>query len=427
MIRITIALALVLAPALAWAQAPSGQPLVRTKFTPAEGVVIGQPVRLDVEVLFPGDMPYPPLASMPEAKGAQIMRFETQAITIRDRIDGQDYVGKSFEFILFPRRGGDIAVPAPHITLLDRNGDPSGSAEGQATRLAVIVPAGIDPSGPVLVADAVSITQNWSPDPGAASFKAGAAITRTVERQADGVPALGMAEFRFDAPEGVRVYVDPPAVDDRTNRGNVEGHRIDKVTYVFEKAGSYTLPALVQPWWNLADGEARREELPSVTVTVAASVAPTSKARPALRPGWLIMGFAVLALAGFARLSAGRLAAFCRGMAAERRASEAFARRQLQAAARSGSAEETYRAFSLWRERLAPVEAARLRQDAVLAPVLAALEQALFGDGKNWGRDQGAALAQGLGRWRSRQQVSPVRAGPLLALNPIAGERPLLP
>jgi len=422
MIRVAIALALLFASALAWAQAPDGRPLVRTKLDPAEGVVIGQPVRLGVEVLFPGDMPYPPLASMPEARGAQIMRFETQAITIRDRIDGQDYVGKSFEFILFPRRGGEIAIPAPHVTLLDRSGNPAGTAEGQATRIGVTVPAGIDPSGPVLVADAVSVTQSWSPDPSAQPVKAGAAITRTIRRQADGVPALGMAELQFAAPEGVRVYVDPPAVDDRTNRGNVEGHRTDKVTYVFEKAGRYTLPVLVQPWWSLADRQARQEELPGVTVTVTAAAEPASSPHRTWRSGWLITGLAVLALAGIAVLAAGQLAAFCRKVRAEVRASEAFARRQLQAAARSGSAEATYRALSCWRERLVPGEAARLHGDTALASLLAGLEQRLFGDGGDWGREQGAALARAVGRWRSRRPASPARAGPLPALNPVGGE-----
>lgn len=425
MIRTVIALALLAASTMAWAQSPAGQPLVRTKLVPTEGVVVGQPVRLDVEVLFPGDMPHPPLVNMPEARGAQIMRFETQAITIRDRIDGQDYVGKSFEFILFPRRGGEMAIPAPHITLLDHSGDPVGAAEGQATRLDITVPAGIDPSGPVLVSDAVSVAQSWSPDPGAAPVKAGDAITRTIRRRADGVPALGMAEFKYAAPEGVRVYVDPPAVEDRTNRGNVEGQRIDKVTYVFEKAGRYQLPALAQPWWDLADQQARQEELPGVTVTVAASPAPGSKARPTWQSSWLSTGVAVLISLGLVTLLAGPLTDFCRRMVADLRASEAFARRRLQAAARSGSAEATYRALTLWRKRLAPGEAGHLRGDPALAPLLAGLEQAVFGDGKRWGREQGAVLARALGRWRSRRPASPVQAGLLPALNPAAGEPPL--
>ena len=422
---IRMVLVLLLAPMLSWAQDRAAQPLVRTRLVPAEGVVIGQPVRLDIEVLFPGEMPYPPLASMPEARGAQIMRFETQAITIRDRIDGQDYVGKSFEFILFPRRGGEIAIPPPHITLLDRSGDPAGSVEGQPTRLDVTVPAGIDPSGPVLVADAVSVSQSWSPDPGGQPVKAGGAIIRTIKRQADGVPALGMAEFQFAAPEGVRVYVDPPVVDDRTNRGNVEGHRTDKVTYVFEKAGSYTLPALVQPWWSLADGQARQEMLPGVTVTVAAVAGPAAEPHSAWRSGWLIIGFAIPVLAGLAVLSIGRVRTFCRKLIAQFRASEAFARRQLQAAACSGSAEATYRALCLWRERLDPDEAARLHGDITLAPLLARLERALFGEGSSWGPEQGGLLARALGRWRIRRPPSAVRAGPLPALNPVDDQPPL--
>ena len=35
--------------------------------------------------------------------------------TMRDRIDGQAYVGQSFEFVVFPRRGGAIAIPAAEV------------------------------------------------------------------------------------------------------------------------------------------------------------------------------------------------------------------------------------------------------------------------------------------------------------------------
>lgn len=422
MIRLTLWLALFLASATTWAQDPAGKPLVRTILDPTEGIVIGQPVRLDVEVLFPGDMPYPPLVSVPEARGAQIMRFETQAVTMRERIAGQDYVGKRFEFILFPRRGGEIAIPAPRVTLLDRSGDPAGSVEGEANRANVAVPAGIDQSGPVLVAKRVGVVQSWSPDPVSASFKTGDAITRTISRQADGVPALGMAEFSFVAPEGVRVYVDPPAVDDRTNRGDVEGRRVDKVTYVFEKAGHYELPALVQPWWSLVDKQARQEDLPGVTVTVAAGVGLVSEARPSWRPSWLVAGASTLVLLGLIALLARSLATVGRKAALRFRASETYARRQLQAAARSGSPEAAYRAWTAWSERLPSREAACLHRDPALGPLIAVLKGNLFGArGAGWNRDKGMALARAVGTWRGSQLAQSLERDPLPALNPVLG------
>lgn len=71
----------------------------------------------------------------------------------------------------------------------------------------------------------------------------------------------GMAEFRFTAPDGVGIYPDAPLVEDRVERGSVEGVRTDKVTYVFEKPGTYALPALSQPWWDIDDKQAKSETL----------------------------------------------------------------------------------------------------------------------------------------------------------------------
>ncbi|MGO4816647.1 hypothetical protein AB4156_44880, partial [Cupriavidus sp. 2MCAB6] len=66
---VVVALAMAMAPALA--QAPAATPLVRTTIAPSEGIVIGQPVQLHVEVLFPSEMPRPPLVKLAEAPGAQ--------------------------------------------------------------------------------------------------------------------------------------------------------------------------------------------------------------------------------------------------------------------------------------------------------------------------------------------------------------------
>lgn len=420
--KVAFALICMLISAAAWAQAPAGGPVIRTKVDPAEGAVIGQPVQLNVEVLFPGEMVHPPRVSFPEAPGAQILRFETQATTMRDRIGDQDYVGQSFGFVLFARRGGEIAVPAPSVTFLDRSGAVTGSAKGEALRVAVIVPPGLDPSGPVLAADRVSVEQNWSPEPRATAFKPGSALVRSIQRQADGVPALGMAEFSFTAPEGVRVYVDPPVVEDHSNRGVVEGHRTDKVTYVFEKAGSYDLPALSQPWWSLSGKQARTETLPGVTVTIAAAAAGRAGAGAhwTSHPVPFAAGVLLVALVLALILFRTRISALWRQAVQHHRASEASARRRLVQTAETGDAAATYRALAKWLERLPGSERQRARADSGLSDAIGTLERSLFGSSADWDRAGGARLAAAARNFH-RQNPSSQQGmvEPLPPLNPV--------
>lgn len=419
--RVLALLLLLAAPIIAFAQAPAEPPIVRTTLDPTDGIVIGQPVRLNVAVLFPGEMPHPPLVGVPEAAGAQILRFETQAVTIRDRINGRDYVGQSFEFIVFPRRGGEIAVPAPAVTLLARDGDPAGSAAGMAMRFSARVPDGIDPSGPVLVADSFSVSESWSPEPDGRQFRVGDAVVRTIRRQAAGVPALGMAEFRFEAPDGVRTYVDPPAIEDRSNRGSVDGHRTDKVTYVFEKPGMFALPALAQPWWSLADRQARTETLPGLTVTVAAAAQSTRTAPSGAFATWhLSLGAAALALIGLLAFALReRLSAVQRRVVARLSGSEWLARLQLRLIARSGDAATSYRAFAIWRGRLPIVDQEALRVDRRVAPRLAELERAIFGDG-GWTKRNGSQLARAIADGRRPKNRPSTVPNLLPPLNPVA-------
>lgn len=417
-------LVLLAVPIVAFAQAPAEPPVIRTSLDPTDGIVIGQPVRLNVAVLFPGVMPHPPLVNIPEAVGAQILRFETQATTLNDRIDGRDYVGQNFEFIVFPRRGGEIAVPAPAVTLLARDGDPAGSAAGTAIRFSVSVPAGIDPSGPVLVADSVSASESWSPQPDGRQFRVGDAVVRTIRRQASGVPALGMAEFRFEAPDGVRAYVDPPVIEDRSNRGSVDGQRTDKVTYVFEKPGTFVLPALAQPWWSLADKRARSETLPGLTVTIAATAQPRPSTPSGSSAIWYLgLGAAAIALiALFALVLSKRVLAAWRQASARLRDSAWLARLRFWRAAHSGEAAASYRAFTIWLGRSPAADRKALLEDRRLAPHLAQLERAMFGNG-GWTKRNGSELAHAVSAWRPERPRQGATS-PLPPLNPVSPSPP---
>jgi len=363
--------------------------IVRSSLDPASGAVVGEPVRLLVEVLFPGTMPRPPRVSIGDVAGAQVIRFETQAVTMRDQIQGQDYVGQRFEFVVFPRRGGVINIPSAEVTLIDGAGNSTGSAKGEPQSLAVTVPPGIDASGPVLAATEATARESWSPDRPTMMLKPGDAIKRTIERKAAGVPALGMADFQFTAPSGVRIYVDPPQVVDRMNRGEVSGARIDQATYVFEKPGSFALPSLDQPWWDLDAKQARNIPLPGLSVTVAAPSSSTANTVDPRRR-WLAAILISGLLIGLGSLVVRRW----RFQAAAYRNSETATRRALIEAAKAGDAADTYRHMTRWIAKLPRDLQAALVLDADLSSLRQQLERTLFGTGTTWSRQSGLDLSR---------------------------------
>ena len=192
-------LALVLGSGAAAAQTALDDVVVRSALRPESGAVIGQQVRLLVDVLFAGAMPRPPRVAMPGMPGAQLVRYESQATTMSDRIDGRDYVGQRFEFAVYPRRGGALQVPAPVVTVLDSKGDELGRVRGKPAKIDVSVPPGVDPSRPVIASSKLTLDQQWAPAP-TTTFKAGDALVRTITRQAADVAGMAMLDLAFTAP-----------------------------------------------------------------------------------------------------------------------------------------------------------------------------------------------------------------------------------
>ena len=333
--RMVLALLVLLLAAPAVAQQSA---TVQTTVKPETGAVIGQRVAVYVDVLFNGEMLRPPRVVLPEVPGAQILRFETQATTL------SDHVGQRFEFALYARRGGTLTVPAPQVTLLDRAGNEIGAVSGAPAQLTIAVPPGVDATQPLIATTRATLNEQWSGAPTSA-LKAGDALVRTITREADDVPAMAIPALAFPAPEGVRVYVDPPQGEDRQNCGAVTGRRIDKVTYVFETGGRFALPGVVQPWWDLDARRLREEQKPAVAVSVTAPPKPPDP--------WLFFGpvLALLALLLADRWLEPRIRAWHEARHARWLASEAKAFHDLAGACRDDDVHAIYRAFTVWRQR----------------------------------------------------------------------------
>ena len=367
MIRILLPLLLAcLVTPLAAQNAPDPV-VVRQSLEPATGAVIGQHVALRIDVLLRSEMPHPPRVGAPDVAGLQALRFETQGTTLRETIAGATYIGQRSEWALYARRGGDFVIPAASVTLLDRQGEAIGTAKGQAVSLAITVPQGVDPSGPVVATRELTLNERWAPGPKTA-FKPGDAIVRTITRTAEDVPGLAMRDLDLAAPDGVRAYIDPPEIDDRSNRGVVTGRRVDRVTYVFERGGRLQLPSTIQPWWDLAAGTLKTANAAGATITVTEPLHSegTNDATPRKWLPFAAGAAVVFVILGVATLHLRRR----RRPMGERAEQKAFI--ALRRACSANDANALYRAFAHWRFFLDPGRCSAATQAAT------GLDAALF-------------------------------------------------
>ena len=380
--------------------------LVRTALAPQGPVMLGQKVQLSVDVLFPGEMPHPPGVAAPRVEGAQVFRFETQATNLSERIGDMSYVGQRFVFDLYARRAGTLSVPPQQITLLNATDDPVGTRSTPALTLQAVAPPGLDPSAPIIASTSVTLDERWQPQ--SKTFHVGDALTRLVTRDAADVPGLALAALDFPAPPGIRAYVDAPVIADITERGDITGRRTDRVTYIFEQGGRFTLPGFAQPWWDLGRRSAHTLSLPALTVEVVA--APAAGKRPWLAASvWLVAG---LVLVGMVFGRHGVVARWSSWRAA-RRDVEGAAFMTLRRACRTVDIQSTYRAWQRW--------SALRRNGAAMPPDLAAavapLQQALFGRHGEWTRTDARRLVHVAQAARTRRPGAATNSA-LPPLNP---------
>ncbi|MCC6196444.1 MAG: BatD family protein [Burkholderiales bacterium] len=245
----------------------------------------------------------------------------------------------------------------------------------------------------------------------------------------------------FAAPDGIRVYPKDPVLDDKqSDRGEfIDGRRIDSATYLFEKAGDYTLPAIEIPWFDAASGKREVAQAPAIHVVVAVNpafkpdIAPeaappvSAAAEPTLwqriAPWLPWVGAAVVLvaiLAWLVRHYGPRVRNYQAARRRERETSEAAAFADVEHACAANDAMAAYRAVGVWARRLGVPSLAALGSDA--AAEFNALERALFAAPRSAEGWRGRSLVAALGVARKRRLTQADRASArgaaLPALNP---------
>lgn len=434
-IRLVCLFCLLVASAVA---ARAADPVVRVEILTKPPIVAGQQVQVQVDVLVPNFFMSPPQFPALDIPNAIAILSDERAQNLVETINGEAYAGISQLYIVTPQVAGEYTIPSATITFAyaaipGQRSD--GSVTLPPTKFTVTGAPGAEGTQ-AAVASVLTVEQALDGDP--AQLKVGDTLVRTVTVNAQGMRAMMIPVPDFTAPEGVRLYPHDPVLSDKQGdgRGPAGAMRVDRVTYAFEKPGSYVLPAVEISWYDPAAGKREVARAPEVTAVVTDAAAfkpaiapPAEASDDSSRPWrdwldylpWAIAGLAALALlAWFARRAWPRLHEWQENRRLERQNSEAAFFELVGQAGRSGDPATIYARLDSWARRAGaiPIGAWLARNgDAAALSEFERLEKSVY-SGKREARFDAQALLAGL---------AAARRNWLAKDRPEAAARPALP
>lgn len=249
---------------------------------------VGQAVRFSIDLGVEGLFAGAPVFDIPEQSGLVIVQISTRPTLSSRTVSNQTLTIQSYDFALFGRQAGELQVAPILVRFASR------SASGQAVNdyelhtspwsITLQAPPDRGSEPWILSSPNVRIKESWAPLPEEKANE-GDAFVWTLEIEAENYTSMLIPEFRRPPVSGMSYYAEKAILRDQNDRGNFTATRIEKVTYVCETGGSYTLPGVQIRWWNTQKQRWESKDLPSFSVKVKGS--PRSGSPPA--PPWVVL------------------------------------------------------------------------------------------------------------------------------------------
>jgi hypothetical protein len=381
--------------------------LLRLTLSPQQPVAVKQRVTVTLTALTPVRFVDPPRwPDLAITGGRAVVLPEADTVPGTERVGGASYAALQRSYALFPASPGEIVL-APvemHLRVGGAAGQPvEASAATAPVRLAAQLPPGIEDVARLVVSPAFRLESSTEGAEG--TVRVGQAVTRRLRMVAEDSTAMLLPPDPWGAPAGLRVYADPPVLQDRTERGTLHAERRESAAYVPQRPGPVELPGFAVQWFNPSRGTLQSLTVPPVRFTALPAAEAASPARR--------RGPALLAALAAGLLAIGALGWWLARRRGRRPPSPLAA---LALACRADDGQAAMTALYRWAETHSPHGEERgvagLAERAgvpALATEAAALEARLYGGapGPAW---RGAALLAAA-RQAERRLRHPTRAG----------------
>ena len=246
---------------------------VRAGIESGETTWVGQQVGLYVDIMTSGVRFGGQRIRLPEVPGALILEDAVTTVRLNEQIDGESWQVLRYIYPMFVQREGQIdikSINAEFNVFETFTGQPIAFDEASnEILLQVKRPPGVADTRRLVTTSDFSISVSVTPE--SDSLIVGDALTQIVTRRASDVSGMAFAPIAVADVLGISAYPKAPTVDDRHNRGELTGTRVDSVTYVLEQAGEFEIPETQLLWWNPKSGQLNTETIPALSLTVEAN------------------------------------------------------------------------------------------------------------------------------------------------------------
>ncbi|MGE9765243.1 BatD family protein [Pseudomonas sp. PDM20] len=258
-------LLLMLLATAAYADGP--QLRVEAQLIPDSKVSLGATLALQLDVLTDTWFTAAPQLPALQLPGTRVAEPAGSPVHLTVERDGQTFFGLRYQYRITPRQAQRFEIPALKVSA--QVGQATATLHANSRPLSFGVSPAPD-DGARLVADSVQLQQVLRPP--VAAFQVGDSLERRVELRVRGAPMELLPPAEFAAVEGTRQYPNPVRLQELDDgRGHSDGAlRVDSVAYQFERAGRIELPPLELRWRQASNGELHVEQLPGLTLEVAA-------------------------------------------------------------------------------------------------------------------------------------------------------------
>lgn len=372
-----------------------------------------------VQVQLRGQGPFVGAASfsLPHVPRTVMLKVGNPVVS-SEKLEGKTWFVQTHEFAIFSQQDGRVKIPAFEVRFTDRDGY-TGPEQNHVERVPQIElnverPDGSDPATFLVTTDTLSVEESWQPRPGKA--EQGAVFHRTITQRAEQVSGMALAPPHIAQLDGVRVHVDEPVIEDDTERGEFTGSRVDRITYVIERAGRLTMPAVKYVWWKPDSEQFDSITLPVARFDVAAVPTPADlrvNADTRRWPLWLTSALVFFSVIFLQRQRIARRLTFAweKLNPPERRVA-----RKLLHACRRNDARAAELAWMEWQT----MRELRIEYDARLLEAVTELQRYLFGPKSqaNTVAWNGLSLADAFANARAKHRSEHPRRSDLPRLNP---------